>query len=275
MSGGHVRITDSQAHIWAVDSPSRPWPADGAARAQRPVPFEMSDLIEEMDVAGVDRAVIVPPSWEGDRNDVALAAAAEFPERLAVMGRITLGQPSGEDFSAWRDQPGMLGVRLTFLLGARVADAEWFWPKAEAAGLPVMVFGPGQTEEFRSVGRRYSGLRLIIDHLNVGTGSGIGDLEQAIGPVLELSSLDNIAVKLSALPCLLGPDDSFELLVPYSRRVVDALGADRCMWGSDISRLPRPYLEWVEAGKAGLGCLSVEETTQVMGEALATWLGWP
>jgi L-fuconolactonase len=270
-----VRITDSQVHIWAADSPSRPWPAGGAARAQRPVPFEMSDLIEEMDAAGVDRAVIVPPSWEGDRNDVALAAASQFPERFAVMGRITLGHSSGEDFSAWRDQPGMLGVRLTFLLGARVIDAEWFWPKAEAAGLPVMLFGPGQTEEFRDVARRYPDLRLIIDHLNLATGSGIGDLDQAIEPLLSLSSLDNVGVKLSALPCLLGADDSFETLVPHIRRVVDAFGADRCMWGSDLSRLPRPYIEWVDAGKAGLGCLSEEETTQVMGEALAAWLDWP
>jgi L-fuconolactonase len=169
----------------------------------------------------------------------------------------------------------MLGVRLTFLLGARVADAEWFWPKAAAAGLPVMVFGPGQTEEFRDVARRYPDLRLIIDHLNVGTGSGIGDLDQAIGPLLELSGEENVAVKLSALPCLLGAEDSLEILVPYVRRVVDAFGANRCMWGSDISRLPRPYVEWVEAGKAGLGCLSDEETSQVMGESLAAWLDWP
>jgi predicted TIM-barrel fold metal-dependent hydrolase len=273
--GEMVQITDSQVHIWAADSPSRRWPVGGAARAQRPVPLEAGDLIEEMDAAGVDRAVIVPPSWEGDRNDVALAAAARFPERLAVMGRITLDRPSSDDFSAWRDQPGMLGVRLTFLLGARVADAEWFWPKADAAGLPVMVFGPGQTEEFRAVARRYPELRLIVDHLNVGTGSGIGDLEEAIEPLLSLSSHDNVAVKLSALPCLLKADDSFATLVPHVRRVVDAFGANRCMWGSDLSRLPRPYSDWVEAGRSGLGCLSKEETEQVMGEALASWLDWP
>jgi L-fuconolactonase len=270
-----VRITDSQVHIWAADSPSRPWPAGGAARAQRPVPFEMSDLVAEMDAAGVDRAVIVPPSWEGDRNDVALAAAAQFPERLAVMGRITLGRPSAGDFSAWRDQPGMLGVRLTFLLGGRVEDAEWFWPKAEAAGLPVMIFGPGQTEEFGGVARRYPDLRLIVDHLNLATGSGIADLDGVLEPLLLLSSLDNVAVKLSALPCLLGADDSFETLVPHIRRVVDAFGASRCMWGSDISRLPCPYPLWVDAGTTGLGCLSEDETEQVMGEALATWLDWP
>ena len=44
-------------------------------------------LLAEMSKAGVDRIIIVPPSWEGDRNDLALAAAQAHPERFAVMGR--------------------------------------------------------------------------------------------------------------------------------------------------------------------------------------------
>ncbi len=33
-----------------------------------------------MGKAGVDRAILVPPSWEGDRNDVALEAAQAHPD---------------------------------------------------------------------------------------------------------------------------------------------------------------------------------------------------
>jgi L-fuconolactonase len=66
-----------------------------------------------------------------------------------------------------------------------------------------------------------------------------------------------------------------EILVPHIRRVIDAFGAERCMWGSDISRLPCPYPDWVEAGRAGFGFLSSAETEKVMGESLATWLRWP
>jgi hypothetical protein len=40
-----------------------------------------------MNEAGVDRVVIVPPSWEGERNDYALEAASKYPDRFAVMGR--------------------------------------------------------------------------------------------------------------------------------------------------------------------------------------------
>jgi hypothetical protein len=67
-----------------------------------------------MDLAGVRRAVLVPPSWEGDRNDVALEAAGAYPDRFAVMGRFALQDPASRALiDGWTTQPGMLGLRLT------------------------------------------------------------------------------------------------------------------------------------------------------------------
>ena len=138
-----------------------------------------------------------------------------------------------------------------------------------------LLFGPAQTAAFGEVARRHPELRIVIDHLNFGANASLANLDQILSPLLPLGELDNVAVKLSALPLLLGPDDSLLGLAPMVRRVVDAFGASRCMWGSDISRLPCPYSEWVEAGRVGLGCLTAEETELVMGEALASWLDWP
>ena len=68
-----------------------------------------------MDEAGVDRVVIVPPSWEGYHNEYAMEAAKKWPRRFAVMGRLRLDDPKSKDLLAtWKDQPGMLGVRHTF-----------------------------------------------------------------------------------------------------------------------------------------------------------------
>ena len=86
-------IVDSQVHIWAADTPERPWPPGEAARAHQPTPLTAERLLEKMDAAGVARAILVPPSWEGDRNDVVLAAAQRYPDRFAVMGRISLEAP--------------------------------------------------------------------------------------------------------------------------------------------------------------------------------------
>ena len=268
-------ITDAQVHIWGANTPERPWPPGGESRAQRSVPLGVEELIAEMNGAGVERAVIVPPSWEGDRNDLAIAAASLHPTRVGVMGRLDLRHPLSGDLSRWRDQTGMLGVRHTFHVDVAIDDAEWFWPKAVEAEIPVMLFAPGRTAEFGSVARRFPGLRLIIDHLNASTSVALADLAGIIDDLLPLSELDNVAVKVSALPCLLRGSESIADLAPHIRRVVDGFGADRSMWGSDISRLPIAYSEWVDAGRAGFGVLSTAETVQVMGESLSNWLDWP
>jgi predicted TIM-barrel fold metal-dependent hydrolase len=67
-----------------------------------------------MKEAGVEHAILVPPSWEGDRVDYSLEAAQKYPNRFAVMGRFPIEKPSERaKLETWRDQKGMLGVRLT------------------------------------------------------------------------------------------------------------------------------------------------------------------
>src|SRR5437867_5895647 len=84
-------IVDSQVHLWKAESADWPWVP--GAKPQLPEPFTIEKLVPMMDEAGVDRVVVVPPSWPGDRNDYALEAAKRFPNRFAVMGRITLQNP--------------------------------------------------------------------------------------------------------------------------------------------------------------------------------------
>src|ERR1700678_3874267 len=87
---GNALVTDAQAHVWGADTAARPWPQAGRGLGHRPVPPSADELARLMDEAGVDRCVLVPPSWEGDRNDLALQAAAQHPDRFAVMGRLPL-----------------------------------------------------------------------------------------------------------------------------------------------------------------------------------------
>jgi hypothetical protein len=44
------------------------------------------------DVGG-EQAILVPPSWEGDRVDYSLGAAQKYPKRFAVMGRFPTDKP--------------------------------------------------------------------------------------------------------------------------------------------------------------------------------------
>lgn len=75
-------IVDGQVHIWAASTPERPWPARHAPH--RPVPYGKDDLLRDMDEAGVARAVLVPPSWEGERNDLVLEAIEETGSSICI-----------------------------------------------------------------------------------------------------------------------------------------------------------------------------------------------
>ena len=138
-------IVDAQVHLWKAESEDWKWVP--GMKPQMPEPFTIEKLVPLMDQGGVDRVVIVPPSWPGDRNDYALEAAKLYPNRFAVMGRIPLKNPQAAALlPKWKEQPGMLGVRLTFLGPAQAwltdGTPDWFWPEAEKAGLPVDVLDP-------------------------------------------------------------------------------------------------------------------------------------
>lgn len=268
---------DSQVHVWERASPQRPWPHWGAALDHgRGEPLRAERVLVGMERAGVDRAVLVPPSFEGDYNDVALRAARDHPHRFGVMGRLPLDDPASRDgVAGWLDQPGMLGIRLVFVHGGsadwlRDGTADWFWPAAESAGIPVAVHAPGQLDRIAAVARDHPRLRLAVDHLGIATGVN-GGLAGIVAPLLALADLPNVAVKASALPCFTTERYPFPELAGLVRTVVRAFGAERVFWGSDLSRLPCPY-EQVVSFFSGL--LPGPQRDLVMGGAVLRWLGW-
>lgn len=274
-------VTDAQVHVWAANTPERPWPAGGELRAQRPAPLGPGDLLEEMDRAGVARAVLVPPSWEGDRNDLALEASRTHPDRFAVMGRLDASHlASPTRLLSWRDQPGMLGIRLTFHLPGqgREINAEALapiWSSAAAAGVPAMVYAPGHIDALATLARSHPDLRLIVDHLALPETASGREVERTIAELLPMADLPNVAVKVSALPCHTAESFPFPGLQTPIRTVVGAFGAERCLWGSDLSRLPCTYEHWVRTFEEPSLGLTDDERGWIMSRSAETWLGWP
>jgi L-fuconolactonase len=273
-----MEIVDAQVHIWGEDTPERPWPPGRAQHAQKPYAVTAEMVLAEMEVAGVDRVVLVPPSWEGDRNDLALAAAQKYPDRFAVMGRLPLESPNPEAVATWRDQPGMLGMRFTFHLPDQRpwlndGTAEWLWKAAEEHGVPVMVFVPGAVAEFAQAAERHPGLRFVVDHLAMREGMD-DEAFAGLPQVLELARLPNVAVKASALPCYSTETYPFPGLHKYIRQVYDAFGPRRMFWGTDWTRLPCTWAEAKALFMEELPWLTAEDKEWIMGRGITEWLGW-
>jgi predicted TIM-barrel fold metal-dependent hydrolase len=274
-------IVDAQVHIWGADTPDRPWPPGRAHQAQKPYPVTKDLVLAGMNEAGIDRAVLVPPSWEGDRNDLALAAARLHPERFAVMGRLGIEKPESRALvENWKRQPGMLGMRFTFhteLQKPWLTDgtADWLWPAAERAGIPVMIFPPGSLAAVDRIAEHHPGLRLVIDHLAIGTARKDAGAFAHLPDLCALARRPNIAVKASALPCYTSEPYPFRAIHPHVRRVYDAFGPRRMFWGTDWTRLPVPWRQAVTLFTEELPWLSAEDREWIMGRGIAEWIGWP
>lgn len=275
-----MKIVDTQVHIWAANSPERPWSETSSPHMNEPLTAQM--VSQAMDEAGVTHAILVPPSLDGDRNDLALAAAQAEPDRFAVMGRLLLDRPGArERLERWKDQKGMLGVRLTFhrdhdrpLIDNGAAD--WFWPAAERLGIPVMVHAPERLPVIAAIARRHPSLTIIVDHIGFARETMDEHAPEGARRMLELAPLPNVSVKVSAMPCFSSQPYPFRNLHDPIRRVIDGFGVERCYWGTDYSRLPPSctYRQAVTMFTEELG-LSASDLEWVMGKAIARRLGWP
>jgi L-fuconolactonase len=272
-----VVITDAQVHIWPAESRDRPWEPGGRAYAHRPE-HTVTELLAAMDGAGIDRAVLVPPAWEGDRNDYSLAAASAHPDRLIVMGRLPLTEPMPTaDLARWSRRPGMAGVRLTFTRGAarqwlEDGTADWFWPLAEQADLPVAVYAPGQLGRIAEIAARHPGLRLALDHSGLPAGLEPAQLDAAAAAAAALAVYPNVAVKISSLPNYVTEPFPFPGIHQAVRRLVAAYGPARVFWGSDLTRLRCSYAESAALVTEALTFLSDDDRRLIMGDAITRWL---
>jgi predicted TIM-barrel fold metal-dependent hydrolase len=273
-------IVDSQIHMWPANRPDRPWVA--GTRPQLPEPFTIERVVPMIDEAGVNRAVIVPPTLEGDRLDYAQEAVRRYPGRFGIMGRIALNDPrEASRFPAWRQQPGVLGIRLN-IAGSEAAwltdgTADWFWPAAEKAGIPVMFLTTGQTPLFAAIAERHPRLVLIIDHMGISSqASRTGKMPEAVGQSAALAKYPNVSVKLSSVPLFSSEAYPFRDMNPYIHRLFEAYGPRRCHWGTDVtnSYAKATYRQRVTHFTEELDFLSEDDKDWIMGRAILERLGW-
>jgi hypothetical protein len=70
-------VIDAQIHLWTKGTTLPP---------HRARPYLVDEALRDMDVAGIDRALIHPPSWDPDSNEL---AAASPPGRAPDQARLS------------------------------------------------------------------------------------------------------------------------------------------------------------------------------------------
>lgn len=274
-------ITDAQVHLWEPERPDRPWPSPRQRPPHRPNGFSPEEMLAEMEAAGVDRAVVVPPHWVGDNNETALQAAAKYPTRFAVVGRFNPKAPeSRQQLNAWLKQPHMLGIRATFHTKPYIdwledGSLEWYWEACERLDIPVMALVPGMVGKLLPVAERYPSLKILIPHMGCRLDSRGAEAFGSLDDLLDLARYPRVVVMLSSAPCYSKEPYPFGDLRPFIKRIFDAYGPRRMLWGADLTRLSSTYTECLDHVRRSLDFLSAGDKEWILGKSLAEALNWP
>ena len=271
-----MQIVDAQIHLWGSGLPSN-------QSHIQVTHFTAEEAIALMDEGGVNAAIIHPPGWDPNSTEMAFAAFRNYPGRFAIMGSVPLERPeSCARIAGWRSQPGMLGLRYTFLSDpARrwLADGtlDWLWKAAEEAGVPIAMLATDSLAELGRIAERHPGLRLTIDHL--GGRGGNTTLKDAaamthIPQLLALAKHPNVAVKATGAPGYSAEAYPYPTMQRYLRQIYDAFGPHRMFWGTDITKMPCSWRQCVTMFTEELPWLNGSDLELVMGEALCAWWGW-
>ncbi len=270
---------DTHVHVVSNDLDTYPLDPAGLPGAwYREAPHTAEQVLERMDAAGVERAVVVQAvgAYSYD-NRYAADAAARHPDRLVGVCCVdVLGDDPVGALTYWVEERGMRGVRLFAL--ARGGDS-WLaeprtfpvWERAAKLGTRVVVtcfFH--QLPELADVLPRFPGLPVALDHC------GFPPLERApwpeVEPLLALASHPSLHLKVSTNvldAASRGGDPA-----AFARALVGRFGARRVMWGSDFSQThDRSYGELVRLGRAAFAALSEEDRAWCLGGTAARL--WP
>ena len=262
-------IVDSQIHIWENETMNN--------KHRQVRSYAMDDALQEMAGAGVDAALIHPPSTLPKTNATAVAAAKGRPDKFAILGHFDLTDPACRGLVAtWKQQPGMLGFRFTFNQSHQQSwwtdgTVDWFWAAAEKAGTPVGLLAGGHLPALRRIAERHPGLRLLVDHY----GRDLSKITfDDLPELLSLASLPNVAVKVSGAPSYSREGYPWRDTHEPTRRIIDAFGPSRAFWGTDITRMPCSYRQCVTMFTEEMPWLTGGDRDLVMGRALLAWVGW-
>lgn len=276
-------IVDSQTHIWLANTPERPWVSLDAT-AQMPEPFTYERLIAIMDAEGIERTVLVTPSWAGGRygNPYLAQATKAYPDRFGAVGiGINLDDPSQEEVvTNWRDQPGFIGIRPTMTRDSLTTrHSDWFWSAAENAAVPLCFMASGLNSLVGNVAERFPDLTLIVDHMGISQAfmRSNPNWKDEVTIVARLSKYPNISVKISSIPKFSNQPYPWRDTFPLIERCFDSFGPQRCHWGTDQTHTfeKATYTQRITQFTEVIPFFSESDKDWIMGRSVLARMRWP
>ncbi len=271
-------MIDAHAHLISGDTKTYPpAPPSGEINpASFDDPMTVERLLREMDAAQVDKAVLVQRgSVYGFDSSYVCDSAARFPDRLAAVCSIDATAPDcGDAVRHWVEDRKAVGIRFMELV--RGESIGWMdsplardaWQAAADLNTPVCVhFFPWNRAEgltrLAAILEEIAGLTVVIDHFSA-IKSDAGPPDHGVDDLLDrVAAFEGATVKFTTIPLGRLAEAGIES-GPVVRRVMGLFGAERMMWGSDITQSPGSYDYMVNLAHRSVATCSSSEREQLL-----------
>jgi predicted TIM-barrel fold metal-dependent hydrolase len=273
-----MAVVDTHMHVWTTDWEQYPF-ASPETTAKRP---EGSNTIEEvlevMDQHGVDFTVLVQVRYYGWDNRYVADSLRRYPGRFAAQGLIDPRDPAAADrLTYWMREHGFAGIRLS---PSYDRDPEWLdspdsdplWRRAEELGAVFnFLIRETQLPRLETMVARFPGVPVIVDHM------GYPDINGDVANLLKLARQRNVYVKVTEFYNHSKTKEyPYADVLPTVKRVYDAFGPQRLMWGTGFvhgERVGRiPYGRELELIREHVPFFTPEDQEWILGRtALTLW----
>jgi len=271
-------IVDAHAHAWRI------WPYDPPV-PDRTTRGTVDQLLHQMDLAGVDQAVLIAAGirHNADNNDYVAAEVARHPDRLHQFADLdslwTDTYHAAGAAGRLRELHDRLGIPgFTHYLGEErdgwlVSDEGMgLFETAAELGLTVsLAAAPAWQPDIREVARAFPGLPILLHHLG-GVVAREGLSSPGLAEVLESARCPNILVKVSGF--YYGSrtewDFPFTDSIAVLRLLHERFGTRRLCWGSDFPVVTRAmtYRQSIEVVRSHCSFIDEADRAWVMGETM-------
>lgn len=270
-------IFDTHVHI-AVNDPAR-YPLGPEFGNVGEAVFEIAPtaekFIELMDDNGVEQAVLVQhdPVY-GEDNSYIADSARRYPRRMVAVGRLEAGKTDAvEKMLYWVKERGLSGFRIN---GPRGGGGSWIesdetmkiWEKGAELETPLLLLlgGAGIEASLASLGRalkKVPDLKLVLDHMADFNHMKENELATVQPALLDAAAVPNLFVKVSThnLKRFTVGGASAR---PALERLVEAFGAHRIVWGSDLGNSKVSYPEMISMARDAVADLTAADQTMIL-----------
>ncbi|KAF0110589.1 MAG: Amidohydrolase 2 [Chloroflexi bacterium] len=231
-------IIDSHTHVWVQQPGKYPWSPLGGYVPETEAPIK--NLLDVMEVYGVEGAVLVQPTPYGWNNRYLVEAAKTAPDKLRTVGLVDpMNQQNDIEMKRLVKLGGVNGFRLNWHLQPvsvwEQAPAHLtFWKTARELNRPICIQCTlDYVPLLASMCQRFPQVRVVVDHLaRLNPALGITDIN--FQQLLSLAQGPNTYIKISGLHYCSRQSPPYEDIMPFIQAILDSYGVNRCLWGSDF-----------------------------------------